>query len=71
MRIVAGLFAICTVAACSFDESGTPAGASATTDASLIVSPPDAGVVDGKPMPPPPPDACTGKMCDGDMGPGH
>ncbi len=71
MRIVAGLFAICTVAACSFDQSGAPAGTPATADASLVAPPPDAGAADARPDPPPPPDACMGKMCDGHMGPGH
>jgi hypothetical protein len=68
MRILAGLFAICTVAACSFDPSGAPTGAAPPApDSTLVAPPPDAGVADAKPTPPPPPDACTGK-CDGDHG---
>ena len=67
MRILAGVFVICTVGACAFDTSGGPSGApAAAADATLIAPPPDAGVADAAPTPPGPPDACTGKRCDGD-----
>jgi len=74
MRILAGLFVFC--AACSFDGSG----------GRNTAEPPDAAVEempDAKPVSPkpdaqphhmidaqPPPDACTGKECDGGGGKG-
>jgi hypothetical protein len=69
MRILAGVFAICTIAACSFDTTGAPSGSPDNVDASTLVAPPDAGVADAAP-PQSPPDACMGKHCDGDTGPG-
>lgn len=76
MRILAGVFAICTVAAsaCAFDTSGSPGSGSGTgggdVDAALVTAPPDAApsVIDARPGPP---DACAGPKCDGDKGPGH
>jgi hypothetical protein len=70
MRILAGVFVICTVGACAFDTSGEPGAPVAPADAAEVVAPPpDAGVADAAPTPPSPPDACTGKRCD-DKGPG-
>ncbi len=71
MRPIAWLFAICTMtaAACSFDTSGAPSGGAADPDASvtLPVTPDAAVAADARPTPP---DACAGKKCDGDKGPG-
>jgi hypothetical protein len=74
MRILAWVFVICTVAAgaCAFDTSGAPTsdpggGGAGDVDAATVSAAPDARVVDARPGAP---DACSGKMCDGDKGPG-
>lgn len=66
MRILAGVFAICTIAACSFDTTGAPSSPPTDVDAATVTAPPDAGVADAAPTPP---DACMGKHCKGGPGP--